>query len=440
MERRCSAVTLGLTPLPPISSQNPSRRQSAADTWDYYYPGIQIIQPTPKTSPCPSEKSIIENRKIGRHKSLIEQESFECVSVYSSDDKLPATDKSVSTITTVAASNATNSGEGATAAIDGTSTMADTNYSQSSCSGSQPAPHPPHQHIIRRAPLASLSSFKISSIDYQDSDLKSLGSDSVFAESYADTDDEMEQFSTDSEESCAGAQSSPNTRTIAHHHPHYHHHHPQHMFSDSRGFSRGMAASAVVALPPSPLSVCGTLNEMKKLRGSGSVVRRANSGAAGDYVNRNYSKNILPKSSSVHLVNTFETEAIIERHPTAAIPTGSNATPIGKPTVNTAAPSSSSSSAPSAAATLTSIRPASYSGSHSLSNFSKQHSNQNSKINNKSSECVDINVVVVDNRSIVSPSVILELPVISTQEIVYDPPVDPSLPGASRKWSKETLF
>lgn len=44
-----------------------------------------------------------------------------------------------------------------------------------------------------RAPLASLTSFKISSVDYHDSDLKSLGSDSVFR----DTDEEIEQFSSD---------------------------------------------------------------------------------------------------------------------------------------------------------------------------------------------------------------------------------------------------
>lgn len=51
----------------------------------------------------------------------------------------------------------------------------------------------------RRAPLASISSLKMSSIDYQDSSLKSPISDSIFEETYADTDDDMDQFSTDSD-------------------------------------------------------------------------------------------------------------------------------------------------------------------------------------------------------------------------------------------------
>lgn len=46
------------------------------------------------------------------------------------------------------------------------------------------------------APLASLSSFRISSIDPE---LRSLGSDSVFCEQYVDTDEEVAQFSSDSE-------------------------------------------------------------------------------------------------------------------------------------------------------------------------------------------------------------------------------------------------
>ncbi|KAJ6648493.1 hypothetical protein Bhyg_03723, partial [Pseudolycoriella hygida] len=175
LERRYSSVTLGLTPLPQVSSRNPSRRQSSTDAWDYSYPGIQIIQPTPKSSPCPSEKIANENRKVDRHKSLTKQDSFDRISEYP--------DEKSDTATSVYNKKTD------TSQVDTFSTQ-----------------------LIRRAPLASLSSFKVSSIDYQDSDLRSLGSDSVFAESYADTDDEMEQFSTDSDE-ISDAQSPPNTRT-----------------------------------------------------------------------------------------------------------------------------------------------------------------------------------------------------------------------------------
>ncbi|EDW39625.1 GL15430 [Drosophila persimilis] len=53
----------------------------------------------------------------------------------------------------------------------------------------------------KRAPLASLSSFKISSLECPDSELRSLEEDSVFGlESPADTDDDMQQLSSDSEE------------------------------------------------------------------------------------------------------------------------------------------------------------------------------------------------------------------------------------------------
>lgn len=193
-------------------------------------------------------------------------------------------------------------------------------------------------------------------------------------ESYADTDDDEEQFSTDSDE-LSDAQSPPSTRTGC-----------KSMASPST-----LVRVDVESIPPN------CVNDVCDAR-----------------------KRNLLKSSSVHLVNTFETKAIIERQQQNS-PSSDNtsSTTIVKPS---------------------STRPASYSGctTSSLSNYNK-NSNQNKINKNKSSECVDINVVIVDNRSIVSPSVILELPVITTQE-EQNPPIDPSVPGPSRKWSKETLF
>lgn len=343
LERRYSSVTLGLTPLPQISSRNPSRRQSSTDAWDYSYPGIQIIQPTPKGSPCPSEKSANEKRKVDRHKGPAKQDSFDRISEYPDEKSDTATSN--------------NNKHTDTSQVDTFSTQ-----------------------FIRRAPLASLSSFKVSSLDYQDSDLKSLGSDSVFAESYIDTDDEMEQFSTDSDE-ISDAQSPPHTRT-----------------ANKLATSSTQVRVDVESIPMNCVKeVCETTRK----------------------------RNLL-KSSSVHLVNTFETKAIIERQQQQQQPS----------------PNASTSAIINQPTTTTTTRPASYSGctTSSLSNYNK-NSNQNKINKNKSSECVDINVVIVDNRSIVSPSVILELPVISTQEDEEEnPPIDPSLPGPSRKWSKETLF
>lgn len=185
----------------------------------------------------------------------------------------------------------------------------------------------------------------------------------------------MEQFSTDSDE-ISDAQSPPNTRV-----------------ANKLSASQTQVRVDVESIP---------LNCVKDVC---EITRKKN----------------LSKSSSVHLVNTFETKAIIERQQQQQHqnPSSDNtSTVMVKPTT----------------------RPASYSGctTSSLSNSNK-NSNQNKINKNKSSECVDINVVIVDNRSIVSPSVILELPVISTQE-EENPPIDPSVPGPSRKWSKETLF
>uniref|UniRef100_A0A1I8M329 Mucin-5AC n=1 Tax=Musca domestica TaxID=7370 RepID=A0A1I8M329_MUSDO len=62
LERRCSAFTLGLSNLPPSLQRKCSTasRASSTEMWDYYYPDIQVIQPTPKPSPLSSERSIYE--------------------------------------------------------------------------------------------------------------------------------------------------------------------------------------------------------------------------------------------------------------------------------------------------------------------------------------------------------------------------------------------
>lgn len=66
----------------------------------------------------------------------------------------------------------------------------------------------------RRAPLASISSLKISSIDYQDSDLRSPISDSLFEETYADTDEDLEPFSLDSDDGMESRKCGKNGKTV----------------------------------------------------------------------------------------------------------------------------------------------------------------------------------------------------------------------------------
>lgn len=67
----------------------------------------------------------------------------------------------------------------------------------------------------RRAPLASISSLKISSIDYQDSDLRSPISDSLFEETYADTDEDLEPFSLDSDDEIDPRKCRNNGKSVA---------------------------------------------------------------------------------------------------------------------------------------------------------------------------------------------------------------------------------
>lgn len=282
--------------MPPISSRNPSRHSSQTEIWEHY-PEIQIIQPTPKSSPCPSEGNIFERTALTRNGGRNirkESEVYDYIAEY--PEPHPKLDDS---------------------------------FVETTCSSRN----------IRRAPLASLSSFKISSADYQDSDLKSLGSDSVFAESYADTDEDMEQFSTDSDE-----------------------------ISDLQ----------------SPRSV------------KRKIIRR-NSGSSG-YKKRLTLNEI--KLDSVSL-NTFETKAIIERE--------------SQHNFNKQ------------------IRPASFSGR--INNYSRDNSCKNKcnvDVASSQSSCEFIAGVATN-----SPSVILELPVISSFD---EPKSDPSIPGPSRKWSRETLF
>ncbi|XP_054262821.1 uncharacterized protein LOC128986461 isoform X2 [Macrosteles quadrilineatus] len=110
-----------------------------SDSWDFYYPiDIQVIQPTPLLSPCASDGTLYDHPRV----------SSPPLSVGLSPLLLPS------------------------------------------------SPH-------RLAPLASISSCQVSSVSAPEaavSDCHSLGSDSVFLdEECMDTEDEAEEFSTDSD-------------------------------------------------------------------------------------------------------------------------------------------------------------------------------------------------------------------------------------------------
>lgn len=149
LERRGSAVELGIPAPPPFlykSRRNDHNATMAEEPWDFYYPiDIQVIQPTPEVSPCGSERTLYDQP----------------VEFVRSELKPPSR-----------------------------GSIAESATSSLNIPG-------------RSAPLASISSVGGSLTDYPDfDDMHSIGSDSVFLDEgqELDTEDEVEGFSTDSED------------------------------------------------------------------------------------------------------------------------------------------------------------------------------------------------------------------------------------------------
>jgi hypothetical protein len=152
-------------------------------------PGIHIIEATPKSSPCPSERQSLfsgGNGSVKDHIRMLDRfkrkrhddNSIDSITEYPDENNHQyRSDHKELSESVVVNSNSNNEPQSKTL-------VSSDNIS--------------HQPVIRRAPLASLSSFKMSSIECQDSDANG----SVFDESCNDTDDDvdMEQFSTDSDE------------------------------------------------------------------------------------------------------------------------------------------------------------------------------------------------------------------------------------------------
>ncbi|XP_054083802.1 uncharacterized protein LOC105215090 isoform X2 [Zeugodacus cucurbitae] len=351
LERRCSAFTLGLGNLPPTLQRKLSSasRASSTDNWDYYYPDIQVIQPTPKPSPCPSERSLYEQlqahangattssakvsgkgtealpenlpvatittqSKTGTTNTVVTGETRgtnaptdaqkfvrkHSIAYYDPEsaqagrkqeihsisadtvDIYPYNQSHYETCGTLGASDAANTvHKSPLQAAPATSTQYGFHYTDSPTEDSRgslrgkvtvvelqrltypteqmtPPPIPEHNNnnfsysgtaaaiaaaavvtansssisidstpisldrlngsgslgtisakalfnVEKRAPLASLSSFKISSLEYQDSEARSVDEDSVFLDSVADTDEDMQQLSSDSDEVSFGA-------------------------------------------------------------------------------------------------------------------------------------------------------------------------------------------------------------------------------------------
>ncbi|XP_017063200.2 LOW QUALITY PROTEIN: uncharacterized protein LOC108102607 [Drosophila eugracilis] len=311
LERRTSAYMGGcMGNLPPTLQRKLSTasRTSSIENWDYYYPDIQVIQPTPKASPCPSERSVHDGSGTGsgngsrtsnlsasnikrKHsivsydpdsaqagrKQQIHSISADTVDVYpynqessmdlalalplpkpvqsapptsvhqafhfcdSPSEELRLGVRRKLTLVELQRNESNNNsfpytpnaavpaGVGGTAASSSSISVDSTPVSLERLNGagsggsaslatisvSNKLPAMGNNNPEKRAPLASLSSFKISSLECPDSELRSLDEDSVFGlESPADTDDDMQQLSSDSEEQEAAAQAQAQAASI----------------------------------------------------------------------------------------------------------------------------------------------------------------------------------------------------------------------------------
>ncbi|KAH8352092.1 hypothetical protein KR084_001934 [Drosophila pseudotakahashii] len=309
LERRTSAYMGGCMGNLPTTLQrklSTASRTSSIDNWDYYYPDIQVIQPTPKASPCPSERSVHEGSGSGsgngsrtsnlsatnikrKHsivsydpdsaqagrKQQIHSISADTVDVYpynqestvdlalalplpkpvqsapptgghqqafhfcdspseelrlgvrrkltlvelqrneSNNNSFPYTANAAvppppSTAgVTSSSSISVDSTPASLERLNGAGSAGSASLATISVSNKLPPALMGNNNPEKRAPLASLSSFKISSLECPDSELRSLDEDSVFGlESPADTDDDMQQLSSDSEEQEAAAQAA----------------------------------------------------------------------------------------------------------------------------------------------------------------------------------------------------------------------------------------
>lgn len=243
LERRCSAITLGLSSLAPLSRASSSRRASRDTSFDHethqHFPGIHIIEATPKSSPCPSERQShltcregMDHMKIlGRFKRRRHEEnSIDSISEYPDEVTQPTSnngdngDESRALSDNVVNSNSNtqqqqhqnhhqkkNSKKLMSSNNNNHQNKLDDDISHNKSNinnNENENGNNNNNNVERRAPLASLSSFKMSSAECADSMEEANGS--VFDDaSCADTDDDLEQFSTDSDE--ISLQSPPST-------------------------------------------------------------------------------------------------------------------------------------------------------------------------------------------------------------------------------------
>lgn len=505
LERRPSAVTLGLTPHasrrpsanhPNANQCQPPMPSASASSALLAQPSIQVIQATPQTSPSANGRNAYnrwtsaslppsaqnptaqqqqqpQQRSTASSAMLSQQLRSKSLSL----DRQPCSLDSVSVCTAStssttsnerpirSASNNNNAAPAQMLALQQRSeaplrshqrnmaaaTMATTTFSTAaSSSGQQPS--------LRRAPLASISSFKISSVDYQDSDLKSLGSDSVFAESfYADTDDEMEPFSTDSDELTASDEQLPEKQQNQQHRS------PQLRPRNNSAKSR-------------PTAKCTTVHKSPSLRGRRILQRSATVFPSVESLPKTPTAPQQPLVQQPQQqrvlqppVTSRSTAETIERSTppsTRSLPAALRPSAVAVPAPQRRIVSALQRPETAATAAIAGINSTSSNSSTSAAACSRRKSAHSLSLSRPRSSCqpsaerssapvTTIATGTVHDALGRQANVIFEMPMLSapsvdtstTMPIANSDPanpgldIDPSLPpGTARKWSRETLF
>uniref|UniRef100_A0A182Y3F1 Uncharacterized protein n=1 Tax=Anopheles stephensi TaxID=30069 RepID=A0A182Y3F1_ANOST len=521
LERRCSAITLGLSSLPPIS-RSPSRQQSRDDTtdWEPFYPGINIIEATPKSSPCPSER--IAHRTHGTDSErpstsrgsrtgqlltpqpstsgggpriitapLFDDSSIDCISEYpigsTLEDGFGYRQRQQPTTRhygngrsdEVSLANGGILHQPRTVSVaEGRNTTVHTNTSSNSANIN----HASGSGTVRRAPLASLSSFKMSSIDCQDTEPKSCGSDSVFGEdSGADTDEDLQQFSTDSDELSLTMpyEDDEDQQRVQRVGPSrgslYRRQSTLAQGDEEEDEDDGTLLPRDDARPPEPLSVYELEHELNDRQHQVHQVPTTDTSylSSLSISHRSGTKAGAGSRSSERggpgVGKRIETKAIIERQqpndsnqprqsPLGAIPkVPPHESDRKRAMLQTRTPTTITKTTVPPTVTVhlpDDDRPAGSSSSR-RSDPNPTSTRPGSADVTRQQQCVEVNVIIKNsssgnssnNTTIKSPSVILELPILAIDED-EDPSSsapalsanDPCIPGPSRKWSKETLF
>lgn len=297
-------MSLGIASLPAVSRRSSFRddidieaghggaqtivqqRPHTSHATTHIHPEIEIIKATPRTSPnlSTSERQSMQQMQMMELKPL-QQQRRATISVASDDKGFDYIAEYPDEV------------------------VVDKGKDETIAQKRQQVPETSRAEVSGRAPLASLSSFKLSSADCNDSiELQSLGSDTVFDDYYADTEDDMDPLTTDSDElSEEGGVKRKTTEP-----------------SPRKSILKNAATTATTT----NTTATSTDSNNKCTCDSITISHAGSSGTTGSGITTNEiiivsdgkgnKIGILPRfsSNSISIINTetFETKAIIERH------------------------------------------------------------------------------------------------------------------------------